>query len=1365
MENTKKRINDSEIINQKKQFIFDVDQTSTHVFPNEIYTYYLYIKNISGVEINHFNIKIENPDAVNFVNTDIIEGHLDLILEEGDIQLYELNAYCSLVGDHIVHFIGYGEGTEIIHKQLNIKCTRTYNSDKLLHRLFIYDFTPYEEKYSIEAEDFNQQTTQIIKRQKLPYKAKKQPFPLQKAIIPENKESQSFIDQYNEAKNTKEHVYQYISRENFTEDSVENYTGENLRELFTKINEKSNYFKAHFLRSGTNSLINDFNQFAPNGFIHRMGLLSSEIYHYLGVLPTYSYMSDRLFRWAPEKNQPLNLIPEKKAMNWDEEIWAGRGWIVYRMLTTEYMQTEEYRKLSEKGLIEETEIIGTYEEKETAEETIKNLEIWDEIDRADEQSSIQKFEYKIRESIYDTGVFFVNIPIDKIPSNFYLMSLKEKGDKDDIIIYDNSFYNVINRAKPYGTKPILNYVIERTFNHHMDKIVIPNYHKNFLFDMESSNMFDIDSITSSTFEKETINCNGVTDIIAKLNPTRKYQMRNFYDEQQAQVEYNYSKKGIKESIEMDLEDDIGIHETSPDNDLSILDNVIDLLYQNNYNTLSFKIKPEAYISFPSIEKPDENQDQEQYNTFTEDEEGNIVFKIKNAKGESNTIIESLKLKISNRGEFNHEDVELIMTVEDILNKKHRIKVKYDKDLKMDFITYSYVNTDNKEFIRERGYQNIEGVSIIIKKINNKKILLFMIEDENKVLHYFHHVIVQDLSKFSAKKIIDKEEKDIFKTNIFYLNSISYEEVIFETPFIKKSKVFQPEEIIGGGNWDNFYRFNNETNSYSYIKNLTNDYIPVDDIYIHYDDINIPETSIIEKLRVKSFGVSTSSNKMYINQALNTSYLLSGLTGNKIQFSPNQIQCYNHLNESTIYYEIKVLLSEEEDQDDYVEEFIELLEQNYLFNEDIDVSVSDYLENPNDFITINNECWYELSDFTNLSYNLNDISQINFVIEGYNTGKEIDLLAETLYETDSSSTKSEKIPTGYFRKKINLFYPNRFLLDFLRLRFRFDSLNHNIKIFDTKMEIKFKNKQEDNIKYNPIQELQLYENGKNTTLLENYYNPADLNNGISLELNFDDLKPGDYYHLNSIELEAIYTETDIDMMINKNQYQDNFQGVNKSGISGKVESNSYLSGLFYNDVETISQPDENIGIDNNGIKLQDALYQLFETRHDNITSIELFPNGFKGNPDETLKIGLYENSYNTPGKLLKEIVVSGWVKNNTKLKNLDRIKYNFNINNLEINEKYWFKIEVLNPRENSYYLLKGIDKTKPEFKLLADEKNNYINTFSNLKFNIYSKNLSQSFNKIPILQESFDNPYILVGLHKGRGSIEDLQTMKYIREIK
>ena len=123
-----------------------------------------------------------------------------------------------------------------------------------------------------------------------------------------------------------------------------------------------------------------------------------------------------------------------------------------------------------------------------------------------------------------------------------------------------------------------------------------------------------------------------------------------------------------------------------------------------------------------------------------------------------------------------------------------------------------------------------------------------------------------------------------------------------------------------------------------------------------------------------------------------------------------------------------------------------------------------------------------------------------------------------------------------------------------------------------MELKFKNKQEKEIDFEFVKDFNI--NKKEViTIEEDYYknfetiseeiecsntkineiknkrfiNPADLNNGVGIKLNFDDIKPGDYYHLNKIELEIIYTESDIDLMINSNKYQDIFSGIKKSFI--------------------------------------------------------------------------------------------------------------------------------------------------------------------------------------------------------------------------
>ena len=1357
--NKKIRENDSEIINQKKQFIFEVDQTSDFVFPKEQYKYFIYIKNISGTTIDGFTVQLEKTSGVIIENDEKIKNNITLKPDE--VLLYEIKAYCSLVGEETVHFIGFGNGTQLLHRSLTIKCTREYNNDTVLHRLHIYDFTPYEEKYSLEADNYSNEVTQTFKRQKLPYKNGKQPFPAKKeykitktkdefgnestseerVFFPENIEAQSFLDQYNEAKNTQEHVYQYLSRENFTEDSIESYTGENLAEIFEKINQKSDYFRGKFLKTGTNHLLNDFTQYAPNGFIYRMGLLNSEIYHNLGVIPTYSYMSDRLFRWAPSQNQLLDLIPKKTAMKWNENVWSGRGWIVYKFVTDEYEQTEEYSRKREECLIDKGEVIGYYEDRKTAEEVVSRLEEWDDVQRTYDRSDLIKFEYEIRESLYDTGVFFVNIPINKIPSNFYLLD-------------NDSLYALINRAKPYGTKPIINYILEKTFNQHMDQSFYINYHKPFIF---NSDIYSFDyQITQNEYELKTITCEGGEVLTYPAFVPKKVSLSRGVDIGD-EMEMSLSLENIqnKQDLESPIEEEVYAYKTMHDHRLNKLEEILEILYQGNYNEIAFKLKKIQYYSFLIPAEKDI--------IFSENDNKEIVLEGFSQDGEQKSInkTDTLKLNISNRIKFNENNIKNSIIITDSFDRKHEFSVKYDSDLLMDFINYSYIGKNNQEVIKQKGYQNIESLIIGYKEVYNKKILLFLVEDSKKEIHYFHHIIIQNISSINAIRK-ENEEKVEITNDLLYGKDLFSSKVIFETPFVKKSEIFKPKLIKGGENWNNLERLNDKEVSYSYIKNTERKYIEPNNIYLYYDQINIPETAIIDKLRLNLIGTSSSSNNIYIGEAFNTNYLLEDVKGYEIQLSPQKIECYDNKKESSEYYKIKLETAKQNEQDSFIKYYEKLLEKNYIFNEDIDVEVSDYLDEPNNFITIDNPFWYEISEFGDLNYKLNEIESIKLVIEGYNTGYERKILIETLSETVHSSTVTKTIPSGYFRDKIDLLYPNKFLLELLRVRFRFKSLNHNIKIFDTKIELTFKNKQTKSLNYNVFDGFSLNK-VQNVELLKEYYNPSDINNGTVLELSFDDLKPGDYYHINSAKLEVIYTDTDMDMMVNDNKYKDIFYGINMSSVSGKIQD-AYLSGLFYNDVSTMMQLDDNVGIENKGIKLQDTLYQQFETRADNITSIEVFPYGFKGNPDETLRIGLYTNSNNVPGKLLKEVNISGWVKNNEELKKLGRIKYNFNIEDLKINEKYWFKIQVLNPEENSYYLLKGVNKTKPGFKLLSDENNNYINTLSNLKFNIYSRNLSKSFNNLPVLQEYLDNPYILIGLHKNKGSIENLQTDKYIKSV-
>ena len=1332
---------DSEIVNQKKQFIFDVEAVSDHLFPYEVTKFYIYIKNISGAVIEHLKIKIEKDEGFYF-DYDLDLPDQEITLQPNQVQLYDMEGYARSIGDFYIHFIAYGDGTELHYEKIKIKCNRTYNSDKLIHKIHIYDFTPYESKFTLEANDYSEEVTQILKRQKLPYKAGEQPFPMDKNFIKENKESQSYLDQYAEIKNHpeehKEHSYQYLSREQFTKDSLESYTGKNLYEIIKDINENSEYFKATFLRTGNNHLLTDFTQYKPNGFIYRMGLLSSEIYHALGVIPTFDYMSDYLFRWAPSPTGQhlryngdeinattlLNLYPEQKSMKWDENVWAGSGWIVYKIPTDEYINTEEFKEKLEDKLISYRENVGFFEELKKAEEFVKVQEYYANKIRNYQKDDLVKFRYEIQESIYETGVFFINIPINKIPKNFYLIETED-------------LYAIVNRVKPFGMKPIINYIIETEFDCRIKQNVIIDYEKYFEIPVKAPRM-TYDIYENRIIDKEE-ECGDQT---VQYKSSEIVNYIRFNDDFNAHVDIETENQHeFYSNFDAHIEQDQSVYTAKLDQSFVTLGNIVELLYHNNYNNISFYTKASDYQFIRSLESK----------SLVEDEFGN--YTITGVGGN----IDGIKLPIPPSNSFGLGEESIAVSVTDILENEHILKTRFDVHENLYYFDYIFKNRSGKSYQIKRGYQDIRSIGLFFLPYDGRRILIFAVEDNKNRMHYFYHTIVQGLTAINTYR--NDEETNVGA--YFKRNSLE-EDVTFETPFCYVYEAHSPCVIEGKDSWTDLFRIDSEGQKSASFYNNSNSYSTVDDIKLFYDDISIPETGIIKTIRLKINGDAAKDHQVYVSQSISNNYRTQNVDGLSLQLRPDTIEVYEQTKESNMYYVYRLQSALEKGQVGYIDKLQKLINDNIIFNEKMKLSVDKYLEAPNDFITISDPYWYEISDFSDAEYNLNNMNKMYLVLEGYNDGEEIRLLASSESEMNISKETDAIIPAGYFYKKIPLYYPNSFLLNSLRVRFRFQQLTHDIKIFNTSLQIDFRNKESDAYGYNLIDSKNL--KGEHIiNLLKDYIYPVDVNNGLALDFSFDDIKPGGIYSINSIQLEIIYQDTDMDLMINKNKYKYVPNEGTFTSIQGTIED-AYFSGLFYNDVATVIQLEDNIGFSNNGIKLYDSLYQSFEARSDNITSIEIFPHGFVGNPDENIKISLYTNHENTPYKLIKEIYARGWTKNNKELKGLESIKYNINVDGLEENKRYWFKIEVLDPREGSYYLLKSVTKTLPRYKLLSVENNNYINTFNTLTFNIYSQNLSKSFKDIPFIQEFFNNPYILFGLHKGQGTVKGLLIDKFESDI-
>lgn len=1417
----------SEIINQKKQFIFKVEQTSDFVYPNEEYKYYIYLKNISGVDINNIHIIVNNPSNVDIDSAYQDEGYINIgTMKNDEVKMIYLSALCNTTGTFFNHFICYGDNTGLFYKTLKINCSYNNVSDEVIHRIHIYNFTPYEDTYMMEVDDFSDQVTQLFKTQKLPYKAKEQPFPMQHkdseiTVRPfSNVESESFVSQYDEinlkgfldnisqkkeiydsARNTKEHYYQYIGRENFNENSLESFEGENLFNIIENINNNSQYFKATFLKTGNNQLLNDFKEYNPDGFIYRFGLLSSEIYHHLGVLPTYSYMSDYLFRWAPSKNQPLNLIPQKKAMNWNQHKWAGHGWRVYRIATKEYMETDEWKQKLADGIEDRWSIIEDFENLESAKNYVERQKNYDEEIKSQLCLEYDRYEYLIRESFFDTGVFYINIPLDKIPTNFYLLNTED-------------IEAIIQKSKPFGVKPLIRYSIEKIFTHSPELSFYPILKPHI--DIDIDKMDEMTYFIQTKKYKEVVEkiCN--TNVVStKLVPYGKTLVYNGYMEEDMQFikedlhprivqsdlsttnlylnkhypcPYNnnkvcqnnnqcvYNQNGCQyrintnttpnHNVEIDIAQENQVDVTITDNDLSKLLNLTQILYQNNCDNIGFSTPFRVY------HKPRFINNISSQNNFVTDWAKNNNFKSFDFKIEK-TSTNNYKLigddlaqtynifraPIINREKFNNFGYELGIGVLDGHERYHYLSTNYDTSKQMDFIKYS-TSFNNNYYTQKNGYQNITGISFCIFDVEQKQLVVFFVEENGADLHYFHHIIVSNISDifiYMSNELINKNDSVINYLNCDKINNNV--DVCLETPFVYTCNFYEPFIIKNGKNWTNLYRIDSAQNSYTYIDNLTNNVIQPDNILLHFDDINIPANSIIKEIKLKTIMDSKTTLNIQARCACQTNNEFEEPSSNVISFIPNNIECYPANKKSQYQYQEDMKTAVQYNNEKTIQEIESNIKKNILFDETVKISLEDYIQNYDDFVDIKKGFWIELSDFTRNPNNCNNVKTLDLYLEGYNEGSEVNLSYQSLCLNESRERQRVKIESGYFYKKISIPFINSFTLDNLRIKFKFDNLNHNIKLFNSYLNIDFKQKEKQLINYIFTDDISIRNKQNiNINCFDESFTPERINNGLSIDLSFDELSPGEYYRIYSAELNIIYQETDMNMLINKNQFTYTNYLNNYISISG-INDDTYMSGIFYNDVATVLQLESTIDADNHGLELKDALFQSFIARDNNITSIELFPNGFVGNPDDTIKIGLYSNHGNTPGHLIKEVYAHGWTKSNSQLKNLYSIKYNFNIDNLEIDKQYWIKIEIDNPNENSYYLLRYTTEKQKDLKLLLKENNDYINTFGCLEFNIYSKNLSRSFYQLPTVQDYFNNPYILIGLHKGVGKIKNLRVKK------
>lgn len=1375
----------SEIINNKKQLILKVDQTSDYVYPNELFKYEIYCKNVSGSTIENLHIQIINPSSV-AIQEDLYETGLELEnLDDGQSHLIYVPARCSTEGEFTVHFLCYGDDTGLFIKSLTISCSYNSYNAETIHKIHIYNFSPYEDTYELHSKNYSDSVTQLIKKQKLPYGVGQNPFKIE---FNDNDESNYYLKQYDilygdkhnipyDNKNTDEHSYQYIERENFNKESIESYEGENLREIFNEINKKSKFFNGVFLKTGTNELFNDFREYNPDGFIYRFGLMRSEIFHHIGVIPDFSYMNDYLFRWAAEGSLPLNLYPKRVDMNWNLNKWAGRGWNVWKVYSEEYkkqiINQESYKPFHK--------FIHTFDDLNTAEEYIKNEYLYDNsnayyINTEKGIEKIKKYNFIIKESYFDTGVFFVHIPLSKIPSNFFLLDTQE-------------IEAIIERTKPYGMKALIKYVIDAQFNLNMS---MKSYIKmcpqtKFNIDFEklkyNSTPYKYTNVIETICHKIDENQFTYEDReMVKLVPNGTAYSNEFFINMDPVLEYKKAEPTSASNISLNPYISQNTYKCQNDMNLLYFSDIFDLLYQSNFETISFLLKN---ISTYPIQKITETTSQQEIIDMSNFKISAVDYQLwidslkKNdphshwwevniddhnqyflTDNNSNThLIDFFEIPLVTY-QLTQKGIESGIGFEDGLGKLHGISAEYNENYNS--FVVKYATSMNQNFkIQKQGISDLVGLAFKFIYTNKNTLVVFFIKkiENNEIkYYYFDHIILNKIKQLFCFIRNGKDISAIRKwSNLIRVGKITNAKITFNTPQYNNFEIYDPNIIqVQDENWQNITRIDRNEHSYALAHNLTEDEIEMKDIQLHFDNIKIPDDAIVKNIKLKTTIESNSYKSMYPSIRLQDGFITENSMINNIACHPEDIIAYPQYNNDTEYYQEQYDIAAENNIQKSMNLFKSKIEENEIFNDSLNYS-TEYLNDIDDYITIKKPYWVELSNFSDYNISMNDISSIKFCIEGYNHGEEIYLTSQLKQNNLRSEKEDILIEKGYFKKYIPLKYYNKFFISDVKLRFRFKNLNNQVKVFDTYVDITFNSKKNERKEFTDITTVDIEKKKIIDTTLVNEEIPGYIiKNGLTVNLGFDNLDVGEYYRIYAIELDVVYQKQNTSFTINSEK-QSNFVIVNGQNI------NSYMSGKFFNEIIMPGAYQElsTANTENQGIELEDSLYQSFIATSNNITSITLYPNGFIGNPDLNLKIGLYENKGNTPNIKIKEIRVNGWSKANSKLKNLSAITYDFNISDLTIGKKYWLKIEVDNPSENNYYLLKYIDSVQNGLKLLVKKNNNFINTFGTLKFHINTLNSFRSFNSLPASEdrEDYCNGKILISLNKRIGEIKNLKVQR------
>lgn len=1389
----------STIINQKKKLFLYVTQSKDLVWPNKTYNYQVYVKNISGQTIENIKIYVTNPkEVVIEEKKDNTETYQIPTLKTGQSVLININN-CVIMqeGYYNVGFVAMGDETEIKTQSLLIKCGYENDNKNILHRIAFYNFSPYEDSYMQKASDFNENVTQLTKVQTKPFEAYNQPFEMDELELDLYAQDMFLV-------NTDDMPSMYLGRENWESNIKELFEGHSLRNLIQKINQKSEIVDIDFLRTGNNEMEIDFQQIYPNGFIHRFGLMKSEFYKLLGILPEIYSINDDLFRWArfetewDDFDQGPVTYPIRENDKWNQKPWCGTGYYVY-----------ESKIENDKKIYTIEKAIFTKEE--DAELYVDNLMIFNS------NNFIDDITYTIIKREWLPGIFYVEIPLRDIPANFYI------PDVDQI-------QAIIELTKPYGLKGYPRFTLQDDFVHKMsfnniptiiphihldideykrmdyhirarkyqqtatglrlvdygkaaDRITLPSLSMNFISYMPKPN---IHVIYSKDMSK-------VYQIPQNLNIFSLEYLNALEDEYFIQVSPDNLFKLVNQNyIKVDnfvwyqtLDEDATVIDI---NDIELTDDVLIIIqdlcniiqesfkienlslpnedFDNMQMSQSIKVRLSEETSFDGKKISNNSLNKillknpedicfyliddgifNPVNTQTTQKTLAIPaqYKTLNYYNETTSMLldftetreEPSAIKLYKQTLPPHVNINLIFS--NVAKTKDFIisyKLLYDDVYQISYKTNKKTETIIKEIATEFDYilcdiNNISEKQDLIKifyGLGDK--LYFITAFTTNILenngYQVRVSLTNDLTltsdfnfsngnlifgnmRYALSNDVEDSYVDWYLSNKTYSNTISTDNYQIQ------------ENLESDTIWQNLYRINKDETSFALFENTIGEKTPINDVELSLADLNIPQNSIVDKIYLDIYADSREEIKVSPYFKTNTNILHDNENISSI-FSILSYERYYQNNLKYLYNQLRYYQEKENEQQ--IEYYQNLIATHNRQNENVNKDFSS--NNP---LKISNNYWNEVSFNTTNELLSSNVKTIYLILEGYNHSNNVDIEAQLVYYDGIATPTTTEINTGYFYKKIPINYDAKYNMSELSIRFKFNNIQ-DIELYDVKSEIYFTSKQD-------IQRDKIIVDDISINGLDKYFcNIAenlqgdDVRNGLTIGLNFSDVQ--NYLKIYSIVVNILYHEKAFTNVI---EIVPDFNTISATEANGIFRCNVFDEKIsdMRQDSYTTQKPN---GDYDAGFELDNRIYQAFTAQEDNITSIELKPNGKIGAPDDFLKIAILDNYDNLPNNVLKEVILD--IREYTPL---DGEAYKFNIytNNLIKGETYWFSIEPVDKTKKGarrfFYNHNQVDN----FKLLSINDGDVVNQHASLYFRLYSRQNNYSFKELPFSFD-IDNDY-------------------------